>query len=87
MSKRATLFTRKGAAPEALPEPVTVPAKTTQHRVASTRIGKRNLTAYVDEETFRQFKVLAAKEDTTIQDLLVEGVNAVFERRRITRSA
>jgi hypothetical protein len=86
MTKRPTLFSRSEApAPEPLPEPVTRdPAK---HRVASTRIGKRNLTAYVDDETFRHFKVIAAREDVTVQDLLVEGINAVFAARGASRSA
>lgn len=68
------------------PDAVGAPAKVTRyaprkHRVASTREGKRNLTAYVEEEAFMQFKILAVRENTTVQDLLVEGVNAVFKAR------
>lgn len=58
-----------------------------KHPVASTREGKRNLTAYVTEEAFVQFKIRAARENTTVQDLLVEGVNAVFQARGLPRLA
>jgi len=54
---------------------------------ASTREGKRVVTAYVSPEAFRQLKRIAADEDMQQQDLLLEGINAVFERRGLSRIA
>ena len=54
---------------------------------ASTREGKRVVTAYLDPEAFRQLKRIAADEDAQQQDLLIEGINAVFEKRGLSRIA
>jgi hypothetical protein len=54
---------------------------------ASTREGKRVVTAYLDPEAFRQLKRIAADEDAQQQDLLLEGINAVFEKRGLSRIA
>lgn len=54
---------------------------------ASTREGKRVVTAYVSPEAFRQLKRIAADEDAQQQDLLIEGINAVFEKRGLSRIA
>jgi hypothetical protein len=54
---------------------------------ASTREGKRVVTAYLDPEAFRQLKRIAADEDRQQQDLLLEGINAVFEKRGLSRIA
>lgn len=54
---------------------------------ASTREGKRVVTTYVSPEAFRQLKRIAADEDLQQQDLLLEGINAVFEKRGLSRIA
>lgn len=54
---------------------------------ATTREGKRVVTAYVSPEAFRQLKRIAADEDAQVQDLLAEGLNAVFEKRGLSRIA
>lgn len=54
---------------------------------ASTREGKRVVTAYLDPEAFRQLKRIAADEDMQQQDLLIEGINAVFAARGLSRIA
>ncbi|MFE1603319.1 ribbon-helix-helix domain-containing protein [Methylobacterium sp. ID0610] len=54
---------------------------------ASTREGKRVVTAYISPEAFRQLKRIAADEDRQQQDLLLEGLNAVFEKRGLSRIA
>ncbi|MDP4027070.1 hypothetical protein Q8W71_31255 [Methylobacterium sp. NEAU 140] len=63
------------------------PGPATKYPKASTREGKRVVTAYVSPEAFRQLKVIAAGEDAQIQDLLAEGLNAVFEKRGLSRIA
>lgn len=54
---------------------------------ATTRAGKRVVTAYVSPEAFRQLKRIAADEDAQVQDLLTEGLNAVFAARGLSRIA
>jgi hypothetical protein len=41
----------------------------------------------VSPEAFRQLKRIAADEDLQQQDLLLEGINAVFEKRGLSRIA
>lgn len=60
---------------------------TARYPKASTREGKRVVTAYLDPEAFRQLKRIAADEDAQQQDLLIEGINAVFEKRGLSRIA
>ena len=60
---------------------------TPKYPKASTREGKRVVTAYLDPEAFRQLKRIAADEDRQQQDLLLEGINAVFEKRGLSRIA
>lgn len=92
MSKRPGLFA-KPAVPPTAPEPV-IPApapaeaaSSGKHPVAKTRAGKRNATVYLDPEAATQLKMIAVREDATIQDLLVEGINEVFAKRGMSRIA
>ena len=71
---------RREARPDAAPAPIRYPK-------ASTREGKRVVTAYISPEAFRQLKRIAADEDRQQQDLLLEGINAVFEKRGLSRIA
>ena len=100
MSKRPSLFGGKPATerstpastPVANPEPaVPVAAQpvpsSSRYPKAATREGKRVVTAYLDPEAFRQLKRIAADEDAQQQDLLVEGINLVFEKRGLSRIA
>ncbi len=95
MAKRSSLF---GGAVEAkpdllvpatpLPEPIPLPeAQPRKYPVAKTRAGKRVATVYLDKEALRQLQKLAFDEETTIQALLVEGVNNVFASRSLSRIA
>ena len=89
----------EAAAPTPEPEVETVPARAPNASVVSepvpasrypkakTREGKRVATVYLEHEALRQLQKIAFDEETTIQALLVEGVNAVFERRRLSRIA
>ena len=92
MAKRSSLFAnRPSPGPLAKPtEPTPDPAvepKGRRYPVAKTREGKRVATVYLEPEALDQLKMLAIKERTTVQALLVEGVNAVFEARSISRIA
>jgi len=95
MTKRGSLFgskTETAAPPAAEPAPVTesrpyLVAENRRYPVAKTRENKRVATVYLAPEVLMQLKVLAAKEETTLQELLVEGVNKVFESRQMGRLA
>lgn len=58
-----------------------------RYPIAKTREGKRVVSAYVDEEAFIQLKMLAIRERKSVQALLVDGLNAVFEARGLNRIA
>jgi hypothetical protein len=88
--KRASLFAPPGSEPEIEipPPPVPeVPAEKPKSQRASTRIGKRLVTAYVEPEALKQLQLLSVTEERTMQDLLTEGINAVFAARNLTRMA
>ena len=89
MAKRASLFSRPVAVAdpaEAVPATPTVPeAAPRKYPVAKTREGKRVATVYLEPEALRQLKRIAFDEERTVQDLLLEGVNAVFEKRGLSR--
>lgn len=101
MTKRPSLFSAKAASASAEPEPTpslaSVPSPAPAARPdepaaprypkATTRAGKRVVTAYVSPEAFRQLKRIAADEDAQVQDLLTEGLNAVFAARGLSRIA
>jgi hypothetical protein len=90
-TKRASLFSVAAAPVPAAPAADT-PAETPvdpprKYPVAATRAGKRVASAYLTPEALRQLKRLAMDEEATVQDLLVEGINAVFEKRGLSRIA
>jgi hypothetical protein len=47
----------------------------------SYRVGKRNLSAWIDEKAFNQFKAMVSEDGKTIQDYMVEMVNREFARK------
>ena len=95
MAKRTSLFSGAVEAKPGLPtpvaplpEPAPLPeAQARKYPVARTREGKRVATVYLDKEALRQLQKLAFDEETTIQALLVEGVNNVFASRSLSRIA
>ena len=91
MTKRSSLFsvpaTATATAPEApiatIPE---LPADVGRRGpVPKSRAGKRAITAYLDDEAHQQLQMLMVTERTTMQALLLEGVNAVFAKRGRSR--
>ena len=77
------------AAPARAPAPpaLSEPAPPNRYPKAKTREGKRVATVYLEHEALRQLQKVGFDEETTIQALLVEGINAVFERRGLSRIA
>lgn len=91
MTKRASLFGKAAAepapAPATAPDPASVEEPGRKYPVAKTREGKRVATVYLEPEALRQLKRIGFDEERTVQELLVEGVNAVFEKRGLSRIA
>lgn len=94
MAKRSRLFPQPPSeAPDVPSAPAAAPAgnqaerKERQYPVAKTREGKRVVTTYVSPEALKQLKGIAIDEEKTVQELLTEGVNAVFAARGLSRIA
>lgn len=47
---------------------------------APSRVGKRAVTFYVSPEAFRQLAVLAATTDRSVQDLMAEATDLLFQQ-------
>ena len=71
----------------AAPIPTAAEASGRRYPVAKTREGKRVATVYLEREALRQLQKVAFDEETSIQALLVEGINAVFQARGLSRIA
>jgi hypothetical protein len=54
------------------PNPVTT--------IPPSRQGKKMISGHFDKDVHRQLKILAIERDTSIQNLLSEALNALFER-------
>lgn len=50
-----------------------------------SRIGKKSVTVYLPEGTWRDLKVLAATTDTTIDALMRRGVDLVLAERKLPK--
>lgn len=101
MTKRPSLFSGKAdpvaeapaaEAPQEQPQPraEAAPSRAAvsgSYQKAATREGKRAVTCYIEPEAFRQLKRLGADEDAQQQDLLVEAINLLFEKRGLSRIA
>ena len=48
--------------------------------VPPSRQGKKMISGHFDKDVHRQLKMLAIEKDTSIQNLLSEALNALFER-------
>ena len=54
--------------------------KPTTAVVPPSRQGKKMISGHFDKDVHRQLKMLALEKDTSIQGLLSEALNALFER-------
>ena len=57
------------------------PSPPTSKALPSYRVGKRNLSAWIDEKAFNQFKAMVSEDGKTIQDYMIEMVNREFARK------
>ena len=48
--------------------------------IPPSRQGKKMISGHFDKDVHRQLKMLAIERDTSIQNLLSEALNALFER-------
>ena len=48
--------------------------------VPPSRQGKKMISGHFDKDVHRQLKMLALEKDTSIQNLLSQALNALFER-------
>ena len=51
-------------------------------RTAASRQGRKHVGAYVDADTARQLRVLAAEHDTTTQALIEQAIELLFQAHR-----
>ena len=56
------------------------PVESQSHHPRPGRKGKSNVTGYFAPEVKRQLRLLAAEQDTTIQNLLAEALNDLFAK-------
>jgi hypothetical protein len=64
--------------------PATAEAQTkpvqAEKRIFPSRIGKRAVTGFVNQEAYRQLHLIALDKDSSIQDLVVEAFNDLFRK-------
>lgn len=76
-------------APSPAPETTAPSKKTKKYDRASTRVGARGVTVWLEPEAFRTLKMLGADRDKTVQDLMSEAVNLLFrkyDRPRVSKT-
>ena len=64
--------------------------QTNKHANAQTKVGRdgRNfIAAHVMPEAAKQFKMLAIQKEMTTQDLLIEAINDLFAKHKLSRIA
>ena len=66
----------KGPSPE--PEAKEKAAPPVSRQQSPSRVGKKPVTVYYGKEAHLQLKILAAEQDTTIQELHQDALNALF---------
>ena len=60
---------------------VQTPAEPSRRPTAATRQGKKHVGAYVEPAIARQLRIIAAAEDSTVQQLIKEGIGLVLQSR------
>ena len=79
MSKFAAALREKTGAPiNAAPKPV---PKTAEAGRSGAREGAKHIGGYFTPQVSKQLRSLAVVEDTTVQDLLAEALNMLFQSR------
>lgn len=67
-----------GKLPPTEPETKEKETASVSRQQSPSRIGKKPVTVYYGKEAHLQLKILAAEQDTTIQDLHEDALNALF---------
>jgi hypothetical protein len=81
-SSIGAIFKKDGpASAPALPPPSEDLAVAPQPKVSKTRKDKHGVAAYLSKEAHKQLKQIALDEDAEVQELIIEGINRVFEAR------
>ena len=57
-----------------------IPAKRAAVRGRQDRSDKRQVAGFFSPECAKQLRMLAAEQDTTVQELIRQGLNAVFHK-------
>jgi hypothetical protein len=83
MTKRPSLKAIESHPPSAAAAAAAPATRTTQ----PSRIGKKVVTVYVDENVWRSIKMMAVTHDTTITALMHHGLDLVFEKYGVNRDA
>jgi len=81
MSKFAAALREKTGAPmNAAPKPA---PKTAETGRSGAREGAKHIGGYFTPQVSKQLRSLAVVEDTTVQDLLAEALNMLFQSRSL----
>lgn len=81
-----TLPARPTAAVATL-EPVSLTKRAEASGRPPSRQGKRIVSVYVEPEAAKQLGIMAIKEDSSIQALMIEALNDLFAKRGVNRIA
>lgn len=73
------LASGKSATDERFPSPEK-PQSSEQPKLPPSRQGKKAIAGHFDPAVSKQLKQLALEQDTTVQDLLAEALNDLFEK-------
>lgn len=68
---------------EAHPSEHTAPKETTPKTSGSSRAGKKLIAGHFDPAIHRQLKQLSVNVDTSIQDLLAEALDDLFQKHKV----
>jgi len=81
-SSISAIFRKDGPvpAPVSSPPPEAL-AVEPELKVSRTRKDKHGVAAYLSKEAHKQLKQIALDEDAEVQELIIEGINRVFEAR------
>ena len=76
---KQALERNNGQVPQSEPEKVEyVETGRSKSHVSPSRQGKKPVIAYFDKDAHHQLKLLALEKDTSIQDLVAEALNLLF---------
>ena len=88
MAKKPSLSEALNTAGKTTDKPVerTTPQKTKSEKTSgSSRIGKKLIAGHFDPDVHRQLKQLSVSADTSIQDLLAEALDDLFQKHGLQK--